>query len=244
MKHQQQVIVPPEWMERSLRWAERSVLGYENGEKEKSRAYARPGIDKSIDKQLMGKAGECAFCGYLRLDPELLDWGPKCDDGWDIEYCNQLIDVKASGTEYLMWPITKNEILARTRATVFASMHRLDRKRPDLFDIGGWCSKSHFIQHHHVAPPPTFLDRGTKHLHPDEIWPMDQLRDSQLVRSLLLRRQCDVLPALFSPIQSPISSLLNRRTHAPHPAATPSLRNVRDRLRRTRAQPHHHARLL
>jgi len=29
---------------------------------------------------------------------------------------------------------------------------------------------------------------------------MDRLRDSDLVRVLLLRRECDDLPALFSPI--------------------------------------------
>jgi hypothetical protein len=197
MKHQQ-VIVPPKWMDRSLRWAERSVLGYERGEKERSRACARPGIDKSVDHQLLGKAGECAFCGFMGLDPELLNWGPKCDDGWDIEYCKQLIDVKASGTECLIWPITK-DWLESARATVFASMHRPDRKRPDLYEVGGWCTKSHFIKHHHVAPPPNF-DPGTKHMHRDELWPMDQLRDSQFVRTLLLRRQCDVLPELFSPI--------------------------------------------
>ena len=199
MKQQQQVLVPPEWMERSLCWAERSVLGYGRGEKEKSRAYARPGIDKSVDSQLLGKAGECAFCAFMGLDPELLNWGPRCDDGWDIEYCSQLIDVKASGTECLIWPVTKNEFLARAQATLFASMHRLDRSRPDLYDIGGWCTKSHFIQNHQVAPPPNF-DPGTKHMHRRSIWPMDQLRDSQFVRTLLRQRQCDELPSLFSPI--------------------------------------------
>jgi hypothetical protein len=199
MKHQQ-VTVPPEWMDRSRRWAERSVLGYERGEKERSRAYARPGIDTSVDAQLLGKAGECAFCCFMGLDPEQLSWGPRCDDGWDVEYCNQLIDVKATGTEYLIWPVTKNEWLPRARATIFASMHRLDRWRPELFDIGGWCTKDHFIARHRVAPPPTFMDRGTKHLHRDDLWPMDQVRDSQFIRTLLLHRQCDVLPELFSPI--------------------------------------------
>ncbi|RXG91560.1 hypothetical protein [Bradyrhizobium zhanjiangense] len=195
---QQQVIVPHEWMERSLRWAERSVLGYERGEKERSRAYARPGIDTSVDAQLLGRAGECAFCLFMHIDPGRLDWGPSCDKGWDVEFCRQLIDVKATDTGAVIWPVTKNHFLADAQADLFASMHRMDRRQPAIFEVGGWCTRAHFVQTHQIAPPPARWNPGTKYLPRCALWPMEQLRDSGFVRSVLLHRQCESLPALFS----------------------------------------------
>ena len=151
------VKVPPEWMARSLAWAERSVAGYNNGEKERSRALARPGIDKSVDAQLLGKAGECAFCKFMCLDPGLLDWGPKCDRGWDIEYLRHLIDVKASGTRLLIWPVTKNEFLSETPAELFAAVHRPRRDEVDTYEMLGWTTVSIFVTQHLTARPPDYL---------------------------------------------------------------------------------------
>lgn len=162
--------LPPKWRDRSSQWAERSVLGYERGEKERSRTYARPGIDKSVDAQYLGKAGECIYCLHFGIDPERLDWSPRCDSGIDVVHLGLSIDVKASNTEFLMWPVTKNKWLDAVRATIFALVRRID-KPADLFEMSGWVSVKYFIANHNSAPPPKFLDAGTKHLHESELWP-------------------------------------------------------------------------
>lgn len=177
------VRVPHEWMERSLAWAERSVLGYGNGEKERSRAYARPGIDKSIDAQLLGKAGECGFCLHMGIDPEELDWGPKTDVGWDVKlYARLCVDVKATDTEYLIWPVTKNGFFDRPKAHIYALARRL---KPDVFEMSGWVRARYFIQHHKTAPPPTHFDAGTKCMHHSVLWPIEELQLSAHLRGAL-----------------------------------------------------------
>jgi hypothetical protein len=194
------VRVPHKWMVRSLAWAERSVRGYANCEKESSRAYARPGIDRSVDAQLLGKAGECAFCLFTGIDPERLDWGARCDNGWDVVEFNRRIDVKASGTEHLIWPVTKNSFLMSTPAELFTAVRRPNKLERDLYEMAGWVTVTHFRTNHHIAPPPEGFDRGTKHLANDELWEMESLRSSGLVHSLLANRRDDLLAAMFTPI--------------------------------------------
>lgn len=132
-----------------------------------SRQYARPGIDKSVDAQLLGRAGECAFCCFLNLDPATsLDWSANLDSGWDMVVRGRRIDVKSSGTEYLMWPVTKNGFLQQCEAHLFVLVSRLEE---DLFEIGGWITVANFIANHHTARPPAFMDEGTKYLHKSEL---------------------------------------------------------------------------
>ena len=82
------VKVTPEWMAKSLAWSERSVLGYANGEKEASRQYARPGIDKSVDKQLLGKAGDAYVraSGVARLHEGASQVLPRWRSAYDVYF--------------------------------------------------------------------------------------------------------------------------------------------------------------
>jgi hypothetical protein len=158
------VKLPGDLFARCIDWGARSVLGYERGEKESSRQYARPGIDKSISKQALGKLAECAFCIYYNLDPDLLDWSPRLDRGWDCELFRVRVDVKGSDTEYLIWPVTKDWV--PDNFNLFAQVQRLEE---NLFAIGGWCLRRNFFKRCHVAPPPDWLDPWTKHLHWTEL---------------------------------------------------------------------------
>jgi hypothetical protein len=167
--------LPRKWMERSLAFGEQSVDGYDKREKEASRIYARPGIDKSVPHQFFGKGGECAYCLHFGLDPERkLDWSKRLDPGWDVEQLGVLVDVKSTRTQFLMWPITKNEWLHQCRADVFVMVRYLGG---DLFEIGGWITKPDFIRRHHVATADDGkrLDPGTKHLHVSELSKIDSL---------------------------------------------------------------------
>lgn len=179
--------LPPEWMARARAWAETSVDDYARGAKENSRRYARPGIDKSIPHQMMGKAAECAFCLHLGLDPEILDWSPKPDPGWDVEQFGLRIDVKGSRTPYLIWPVTKNGYLHQCKADIFVLVRQMGAS--DLYEISGWTTVPYFIELHHVATARDRLDAGTKHMH------FSDLPDIAIFCSVLeslKRRQCRV----------------------------------------------------
>jgi hypothetical protein len=168
-----------QWMVRSFAFAERCVKGYEDGEKDISRQYERPGIATSLDAQTLGKAAECAFCIDNDLDPmTALDWTPKLDPGWDVVIRERKIDVKGTDTEMLMWPVTKNAFLEQCPADLFVLVRRLVRPRTktmkdileaDTFEVSGWVTVKEFIAKHHTAPPPSWLDAGTKHMHMDEL---------------------------------------------------------------------------
>ena len=177
------------WLEQARAFAEQSVSGYRSGQKESSRQYARPGIDKSVDAQLLGRAGECAFCCFLNLDPATsLDWSANLDSGWDMVVRGRRIDVKSSGTEYLMWPVTKNGFLQQCEAHLFVLVSRLEE---DLFEIGGWITVANFIANHHTARPPAFMDEGTKYLHKSELMELQRSnarRAPQRIRRVRRRR--------------------------------------------------------
>jgi hypothetical protein len=169
------------WMVRSYAFGEKSVAGYDDGMKEASRHYARPGIDKSPDAQTLGKASEVAFCLDLCLDPlTKLDWTPMPDPGWDLIVRERKIDVKGSDTEMLMWPVTKNEFLEHCPAHLFVLVRRLSRPHGktmediiacDTFEISGWITVKEFIAKHHVADASSWMDENTKHMHMDELRP-------------------------------------------------------------------------
>jgi hypothetical protein len=157
-------------MEKSREWAERSVAGYAAGHKEASRAYARPGIDKSVDKQLLGKAGEVAHCLYFNIDPNILDWGPRCDPGWDVVQMRMKIDIKSTDTAYLMWPVPKNVFVPT--ADIFSLACRLDGRGGARYEMSGWFSRKAFLMRRKIAPPPEWMDPNTKHVHKDHLWPI------------------------------------------------------------------------
>jgi hypothetical protein len=170
------VRVPPDLAERCQEWAHRSVAGYANGDKENSRQYARPGVDRDPDMQFRGKAGECAYALFFGLDPySAIDWSPRLDHGWDIRHLGLLIDVKASDTPKLMWPRTKRHFLGQTPADIFAFAHRIERS--GTFELSGWISVRDFIARHHVAPPPEWLDPTTQFMNKDELRPLSELID-------------------------------------------------------------------
>lgn len=172
--------LPREWIDRSQLWAERSVLGYERGEKENSRRYARPGIDRSVSHQFLGRAAECAFCLFLGIDPGAdLDWSPRPDLGWDVERFGLRIDVKGTRTAYLMWPVTKNGFLYQCEAHVFALVRQIE---PDLYEMSGWLTLQEFIDRHHDATAQDRLDEGTKFLHARELPDIENLCNILAVR--------------------------------------------------------------
>jgi hypothetical protein len=171
-----QIKVDPALMARSLEFAQRSVLGYERGEKEASRAHARPGIDKSVDEQMKGKAGECAFCQFVGVSPLTeLDWTPKTDLGWDLIWRTRKIDVKTTDTSALIWPVTKGW-LEECKANVFVLVRRIAKprrdeladnialQRYDTFEISGWITVKDFIAQHRVADEQHRFDTGTKYM--------------------------------------------------------------------------------
>jgi hypothetical protein len=163
--------LPWEWLERCFHWGKQSVGGYERKEKEGSRQYARPGIAESVDYQSLGKMGEVAFCLWAGIDPERLDWGPKTDNGVDIEHLGHKVDVKASRTMCLIWPVTKMHFLDRSPADRFVAVN--GRERPRMV-ILGWMPRDRFIKHHKVAPPPDHWDAGTPYMDAVDLLPMTQ----------------------------------------------------------------------
>lgn len=143
-------------------WGARSCGGYTRGEKNGSLIYARPGIAQSVPHQAMGKMGECAFCLWVGLDPRKdVDWSPKLDPGWDFILNGAKVDVKASATRKLMWPVTKNAFLP---AAPFHFLVLVEVRNPPVCMISGFASKPEFIARHKIADGSTNLDAGTKYL--------------------------------------------------------------------------------
>lgn len=176
---QVKVEVPRQWITWSLWWGRQSVEGYNKREKESSRALARPGIDTDLRYQAMGKVGECAFCLHFGLPPRKLDWGPKLDGGWDCVYCGQKIDVKASTTKKLIWPVTKNHFLSQTKADVFFGVWAGNWYYEDdpVVTLLGWVPAYRFIREHKIAPPPANFDPGTKYMEARDLLAPDDLGD-------------------------------------------------------------------
>jgi hypothetical protein len=172
--------LPRLWMMRSLMYAEKAVPSYDNPKKDKS--WARPGVI-SINRQMLGKAGECVFCLFQNLDPdEMLNWiTPWPDVGWDLIIRERKVDVKTSDTEYLIWNVLKNKELPKCPADLFVLVRRLrhptekqkeDQKvllTLDEFEVSGWISVKEFIAKHHSAPAGHWMDEHTKHMHMDEL---------------------------------------------------------------------------
>lgn len=158
-----------------MQWGERSVEGYANKEKEASRPYARPGIDKDVRLQAMSRIGECAVCIYLNHNPEDLDWGPKLDRGWDIVDLGKKLDVKTSAKRLLIWPVTKNNFLDPPKADIFVSVNGRDWlfENRSFVLLLGWVTTQRFIREHKVAPPPADLDKGTKYMEPAQLDQLD-----------------------------------------------------------------------
>lgn len=161
-----------------MAWAQRSVKGYADKEKEASRAYARPGIDTNPRYQALGRIGECAFCLYVHLSPKVLDWGPDCDPGWDVKFREKVFDVKTSTTTKLIWPVTKNHFLEPPKADIFVAAHGRDwfyDDKPAVILLG-WIPTLVFIREHKIAPPPDHFDPGTKYMDAEMLRDMRRLR--------------------------------------------------------------------
>lgn len=160
-----------------MAWARRSVEGYGRGDKEASRAYARPGVDSNVKLQAMGRMGECAFCLFIGQSPRVLDWGPLCDAGWDVVHLNRKIDVKTSATSKLIWPVTKNHFLGECRTDIFVAVNGAAWLFQDMptYTLLGWTGLSRFISEHRVAPPPDHFDPETKYMDVKQLFAMERL---------------------------------------------------------------------
>ena len=99
--------------------------------------------------QAMGKLGEVAFCLWANLDPDrALDWSPRLDRGYDVQLNRARIDVKTTGTDCLIWPVTKNHFLNTAPIDIFVLVEAAER--PIVY-LSGWINKARFIRDHEVA---------------------------------------------------------------------------------------------
>jgi hypothetical protein len=154
---------PRELVDRCIEWGRASKRGYREGKKEASRKYARPGIAESLDAQSMGKLGEVAFCLWANLDPlRELDWSPRLDPGFDLILNRARIDIKASNTDCLIWPVTKNRRLDTAPVDIFVLAEA--RQRPTIY-LSGWITKKRFVAQHRQADEAHAFDTGTKFIH-------------------------------------------------------------------------------
>lgn len=158
---------PRSLVDRAIEWGRASVMGYRSGEKEASRQFARPGIAESLDAQAMGRLGEIAFCLWAGVDPnEVLDWGKRPDRGYDMLLGKARIDVKTSGTDCLIWPVTKNNFLDSAPIDIFVLAGAEERP---LIYLLGWVSKRFFVRRHLSADEAHRFDTGTKYLPADHL---------------------------------------------------------------------------
>ncbi len=174
--------LPPEWVQRCWEFAGRVIDSYAAGKKPRSLAIDQAHSEETgelpasrdIVKQANARAAEVAVCLELGLDPETaLNWGDKCDVGFDLivpyNGTDLKVDVKNSPHgDLLLWPKKKNHFYKETPFDVLCFVNaRLEFNRGEYktrYVIGKW----RFYKTKRIAGPDDklqdgtwFVDRGT-----------------------------------------------------------------------------------
>ena len=146
----------------AMRFAKRVAATYADGKKTASAklTIANLTTDKLERAFLVSRISEIAVCKFLNLPfVHALDWGEECDRGWDLQYRDQYIDVKASETPNprLIWPASKAHFLDEANCDAFAlcgvAMPRIT--------LHGFCSLTRFKNNCTTSDGTDGLVKGT-----------------------------------------------------------------------------------
>jgi hypothetical protein len=154
---------------RCLEHAGVRIDSYREGKFERSRAYSFLDGDKDLRLQLLGIMGELAVWQSLDRDPVDYFKFDRRNIGrsWDIEMPDgRRADVKAIDhyESLLIWPYTKNGILAGKQFDIFVLVKRLLRPGWQRLQIQGWITKQRFMSESKEASAGSRLQPGTKYL--------------------------------------------------------------------------------
>jgi hypothetical protein len=165
--------LPSNWINCCREYAEKVVVDYANGRNAKSRAVTCFDAHDNITLQATAKMCECAFAVWAGMDPARLNWSGFCDNGTDIIWRSKRWDIKATkiGGQYLIWPITKNEIYDSKQFDCLA----LVKFAVPTFELAGWISKGEFSATHEIATDGHKLFSGTWYVHQDRLWDLTSL---------------------------------------------------------------------
>src|SRR5207253_1957059 len=105
--------LPNDLVKRSWDQGRRIVAAYQRGENAASLAVSSHGAEDDAELQAKARMAECAYCVWAKLDPSTaLQWGDRCDPGWDVKHLGLRVDVKRThgNGRYLLWPVNKRQI--------------------------------------------------------------------------------------------------------------------------------------
>ncbi len=165
------ITLPPELVSKSWEYGKSVVAGYEAGHNANSRAVTCFDAHSNVELQALSRMAECAFCLWANISPERLDWSSHCDDGHDVLWGQERIDIKHTKKgSCLIWPIGKNSIFENKK---FDRLVLITGNPSHGFEISGWVTKHQFKLNHRVAPAGHRLVHGTWFMDKSELQPME-----------------------------------------------------------------------
>lgn len=172
-----EITLTQEEMERCAEFGKRVVASYQNGSKENSRGLAiegKPRIDGNAHVQTIGRMAELAFAKAFGIDPDSLDWGERCDYGYDLKLSDgRTVDIKASDHPYasrLIWPVSKNHFLHKgADLLVFAKV------KENTVELCGFAPKIFFIQNAVVARGERGIVDGTRYMSANKLFAIKEI---------------------------------------------------------------------
>lgn len=159
-------------MQTAMRFSKRVAATYAEGKKTESAKFTMANLtpDKLERAFLVSRMSEIAVCHFLNIHIiHSLDWGYACDRGWDLEYKNVFIDVKASEAREprLIWPASKNTFLEEANCDVFC----LCEVNFPFIRLHGFCSLKRFIAECHTSNGKDGLILNTKWMSIEQLTP-------------------------------------------------------------------------
>jgi hypothetical protein len=162
------ITIPPELIERCREYANRVCAGYDRGLNQRSAKLTLNDIAHDPLTQTMSRVAECAFCLFVDISVELLNWTDYCDNGLDCPWDRLTYDVKSTA-----WDDRHNNLIYSAAKTHFYDEMPFDRlimikvamPHCRYCQVRGWVDKDVFLLRHELAPQGHFLLPGTWYMH-------------------------------------------------------------------------------
>lgn len=161
----------------AMRFAKRIAATYADGKKTASAKLTMANLtpDKLERAFLVSRISEIAVCHFLGIHIiHSLDWSNECDRGWDLQFHDLFIDVKASETPNprLIWPASKAHFIDEVNCDVFAlcgvAMPRIT--------LHGFCSLNRFRNNCVTSDGTDGLVKGTLWMRAEHITPPEDFK--------------------------------------------------------------------